>query len=148
MARSNIVGPAAQIDDQEEYVRVWSRTPPWNSVIYRREEVTAMPREARFFNSCAGSAVRGFMKLRGNITPRWIANAHTSRKRLEPDIEKRLHKLRVLQKRHPASKVALKDAQRDLGSVLRQWEMAYRKENFYRGIRVLLELQREGASML
>jgi hypothetical protein len=29
---------------------------------------------------------------------------------------------------------------------LDRWEIAYRKENFYRGIRVLLELQRDGSS--
>jgi len=51
-----------------------------------------MPRDAKLFDSCAGSAVRGFVKLRGNVTPRWIANAHTSRKRLEPAINKCLRK--------------------------------------------------------
>jgi hypothetical protein len=107
-----------------------------------------MPREARFFDSCAGSAVRGFIRLHGNITPRWIANAHTSRKRLEPDIGKRFHKLQLLRKDHPAARVAIKDAERELAALLRHWETAYRKENFYHGIRVLLELQREGVSML
>jgi len=35
-----------------------------------------------------------------------------------------------------------------LRGVLDRWEMAYEKENFYRGIRVLLELQRNGMSRL
>jgi hypothetical protein len=32
--------------------------------------------------------------------------------------------------------------------VLDRWEKAYRKENFYRGIRILLELQRDSSSSL
>jgi len=44
--------------------------------------------------------------------------------------------------------VAIRNAQKDLRSVLERWEIAYRKESFYRGIRVLLELQREGFSTL
>jgi len=78
-----------------------------------------MPREAKLFDSCAGSAVRGFVKLRGNITPRWIANAHTSRKRLEPAVNKCLRRLRLLRKNHPAAKVAIGDAEKDLRKRLR-----------------------------
>ena len=33
-------------------------------------------------------------------------------------------------------------------TVLNRWEMAYNKENFYRGIRILLELERNGSSNL
>jgi hypothetical protein len=33
-------------------------------------------------------------------------------------------------------------------AVLNRWEMAYNKENFYRGTRILLELQRNGSSKL
>jgi hypothetical protein len=44
--------------------------------------------------------------------------------------------------------VAIWNAQRELRSVLDRWETAYRKENFYRGIRILLELQRDGSSTL
>jgi hypothetical protein len=43
-----------------------------------------MPREARLFSSSAGSVVRGYMKFRANIPPRWIKNARGSRKRIEP----------------------------------------------------------------
>ena len=43
-----------------------------------------MPREAQLFDSCSGSAVKGFLKLQGNIPPRWIDNARTSRKTIEP----------------------------------------------------------------
>src|SRR5215470_1977680 len=45
-----------------------------------------MPREARLFISSAGSAVRGYLKFRANIPPRWIKNARGSRKRIEPEI--------------------------------------------------------------
>lgn len=107
-----------------------------------------MPRRARLFDSCSGSAVRGFTKLRGNITPRWIANAHTSRKRLEPAINKLLRELRTLRKRRPHAKVAIRNTEGELRSLLKRWEIAYRKESFYRGIRVLLEIQREGLSVL
>jgi hypothetical protein len=31
---------------------------------------------------------------------------------------------------------------------LSRWDTAYKKENFYRGIRILLELQRQGSSKL
>jgi len=36
----------------------------------------------------------------------------------------------------------------DLKNILQRWETAYNKENFYRGIRILLELQRNGTSNL
>src|SRR5438309_11888415 len=45
-----------------------------------------MPREARLFTSSAGSVVRGYLKFRANIPPRWIKNARGSRKRIEPEI--------------------------------------------------------------
>jgi transposase len=107
-----------------------------------------MPRQARLFDSCSGSAVRGFTKFRGNITPRWIANAHTSRKRLEPAINKLFRELRKLRKSRPHAKVTIRNTERELRTLLKQWETAYRKESFYRGIRVLLEVQREGSSIL
>ena len=107
-----------------------------------------MPREARFFKSCSGSPVRGFVKLHGNITPRWIANAHASRKRLEPAVTEGLRKLRLLRKNHPAAKVATWNAEKKLRTLLRLWETAYQKESFYRGVRVLIELQRQWYSIL
>jgi hypothetical protein len=45
-----------------------------------------MPREARLFTSSAGSVVRGYLKFRANIPPRWIENARGSRKPIEPEI--------------------------------------------------------------
>lgn len=107
-----------------------------------------MPREAKLFVSSAGSAMRGFMKLRGNITPRWIENARRSRKRREPDVLNAFRKLARLRKHHPRAKAAIRDAQHELKAALKNWETAYQKENFYRGIRVLLDIQRVGASKL
>jgi len=107
-----------------------------------------MPRQARLFISSGGSVVRGYQRFRANIPPRWIKNARISRKRIEPEIAKGLRSLERLRTDRPRARVAIRNAQRELRSVLERWEMAYRKENFYRGIRVLLELQREGSSSL
>jgi hypothetical protein len=92
--------------------------------------------------------VRGYLKYRANIPPRWIKNARGSRKRIEPEIAEGFRSLKHLRIRRPRAKVAIRNAQRELRSVLDRWETAYRKENFYRGIRILLELQRDGSSML
>jgi len=107
-----------------------------------------MPREAKLFLSSSGSAVRGFVKFRANIPPRWIRNAQKSRKRIEPEIVKSLRSLKSIQRNRPRAKVALKNADRQFKAVLSRWETAYNKENFYRGIRILLELQRNGSSVL
>ena len=92
--------------------------------------------------------MRGYLKYRANIPPRWINNARGSRKRIEPEIAEGFRSLKSLRIRRPRAKVAIRNAQRELHSVLDRWETAYRKENFYRGIRILLELQREGSSTL
>jgi len=107
-----------------------------------------MPREAKLFDSSAGSAVRAFVKFRANIPPRWIKNARNSRKRIEPEIAAAFQSFRRLQKARPRARVAIRNAQRELRGVLDRWELAYEKETFYRGIRVLLELQRSGISKL
>jgi hypothetical protein len=107
-----------------------------------------MPREAKLFASSAGSAVRAFLKFRANIPPRWIKNARTSRKRVEPEIVRALGALKRLRKNRPNARVAIKMAAKNLRTVLNHWEMAYSKESFYRGLRVLLELQRNGSSKI
>jgi hypothetical protein len=107
-----------------------------------------MPREAKLFTSSAGSAVRAYLKFRANIPPRWIKNARVSRKRIEPEIAEGFRALKRLRIRRPRAKVASGNAQGELRSVLDRWETAYRKESFYRGIRILLELQRDGFSTL
>ena len=107
-----------------------------------------MPREAKLFSSSAGSAVRGFIKFRANIPPRWIKNARNSRKRLEPEIVEALRSVKSIRRNRPRAHVALKNASKEVKSALSRWETAYNKENFYRGIRILLELQRNGSSTL
>lgn len=107
-----------------------------------------MPREAKLFASSAGSVVRGYLKFRANIPPRWIGNARTSRKRVEPEIATAFRSFTRLQKNRPRARVAIGNAQKQLRAALNRWEMAYNKENFYRGIRILLELQRNGSSKL
>ena len=107
-----------------------------------------MPREAKLFSSSAGSAVRGFIKFRANIPPRWINNARNSRKRLEPEIVEALRSVKSIRRNRPRAHVALKNASKEVKTALSRWETAYNKENFYRGIRILLELQRNGSSTL
>jgi hypothetical protein len=107
-----------------------------------------MPREAKLFAASAGSGVRGFLKFRANIPPRWIGNARTSRKRVEPEIAAAFQSFMRLTKNRPRARAAIRNAQKELRVVLKRWEIAYHKENFYRGIRVLLELQRNGSSNL
>lgn len=92
-----------------------------------------MPREARLFTSSTGSVVRGYLKFRAKIPPRWIKNARGSRKRIEPEIAESLGSLKRLRIRRPRARVAIRNAQRELRPVLDRWETAYRKENFYRG---------------
>jgi hypothetical protein len=53
-----------------------------------------------------------------------------------------------MRRNHPRAQVALKKANREFKAVLSRWDTAYNKENFYRGIRILLELQRNGSSKL
>jgi len=84
--------------------------------------------------------MRAFLKFRANIPPRWIRNARNSRKRIEPNVVRSLSKLERLRKNPPRARVATEVARKELKAVLRTWEIAYNKENFYRGIRVLLEL--------
>jgi hypothetical protein len=94
-----------------------------------------MPRVAELFEESGGSPVRAFllMKSRGsaNIPPAWIDRAHASRKGREKETA-------TLLKTGGVTDI--------LG--LEDWELAYRKECFYRGIRVLLELERSGKSKL
>jgi hypothetical protein len=107
-----------------------------------------MPRQAKLFASSSGSAARGFLKFQANIPPRWIKNAQRSRKRIEPEIVEALRSVRNIQRNRPRAQVALKTANQQFKAVLSRWETAYNKENFYRGIRILLELQRNGSSKL
>jgi hypothetical protein len=83
-----------------------------------------MPREAKLFSSSSGSAVRGFLKFRANIPPRWIKNARTSRKRVEPEIVRGLGALKRLSA-HP------RDA--DVTMVLVTTQGRFRRSRFLLG---------------
>jgi hypothetical protein len=107
-----------------------------------------MPRKAKLFLASSGSAARGFMRFRENIPPRWIKNAQKSRKSNETEIVDALRSIKSIQKNRPRAQAALKAARKRLKAVLGRWDTAYSKENFYRGIRILLELQRKGYSKL
>jgi hypothetical protein len=107
-----------------------------------------MPREAKLYASSSGSVVRGFLKFRANIPPRWIKNARASRKRVEQEIARTIVVLERLRKTRPNAHATIRIAAKELRTVLERWETAYNKESFYRGLRVLLELQRNGSSKI
>src|SRR5437763_1171629 len=105
-----------------------------------------MPREARLFDSAKGSPSRALFKLQGNIPPKWIARARGSRKSLEPDLVVAMKKLRRLRKSRPNAHATIRVAAQDLNLLLKAWEIAYRKETFYSGLRALLEISRDGVT--
>jgi hypothetical protein len=89
-----------------------------------------MSRDAGLFEAARGSIVEGYFLLRKegkNIPPAWIDRSNSSRKNREKILGKGL---------------MAKDL--DAVPLLRDWEMAYQKECFYYGLRVLLELERHG----
>jgi len=93
-----------------------------------------MPREAALFEECNGSAVEGFFRMLergGNIPPNWIERSTASRKQRQKDLGS-----------------ALKKKSLDAVPLLREWELAYRKECFYYGVRALLEMHRSGKTNL
>jgi hypothetical protein len=93
-----------------------------------------MPREATLFESTNGQVVEAYLALResgANVPPMWIERARLSRKKKEKELAK-----------------LLKAGSLDAVGYLREWEFAYRKECFYHGIRVLMELERQGRSKL
>lgn len=89
-----------------------------------------MPKEANLFEECNGSPVEGFFRLlksRSNIPPSWIDRSSESRRRRQKELGKALHAKSL-----------------DAVEFMREWELAYRKECFYYGLRALLELYRRG----
>ena len=105
-----------------------------------------MPREAKLLETSQGSPARALFRLQGNIPPNWIRRPRSSRKSLEPDLRRAMQKVQRLRKTRPKARVAIRTAQRELTTVLKVWEVAYRKETFYNGLRALLEVSRQGKS--
>jgi hypothetical protein len=93
-----------------------------------------MPREAKLFESTGGNILFGYLALReegANIPPNWLKRSHASRKSRETDLAK-----------------GLRAGKLDAVNLIRDWEIAYRKECFYRGLRALLDIQRSGKTKL
>jgi hypothetical protein len=109
---------------------------PGQASLRRKVLVTGAVRHTRRAEGLC-SVVRGYLNFRASIPPRWIKNARGSRKRIEPEIAAGFRSVKRLRIRRPRARVAIMDAQRELRSALDRWETAYRKENFYRGIRIL-----------
>ena len=105
-----------------------------------------MPREAKLFESANGSPTRALIRFQVNIPPNWIARARGSRNSLEPDLAASMKKLVKLRKKRPRAHATIKAAEQELKVLLNAWELAYRKESFYNGLRALLEISRDGES--
>src|SRR5687767_10816657 len=105
-----------------------------------------MPREARLFETSNGSPIRALFKLQGNVPPKWILRARRSRKNLEPEVVRALKKLQQIRIKRPNAHATIKAARQELTALLKAWELSYRKETFYNGVRTLLKLSREGSS--
>jgi hypothetical protein len=113
-------------------------------VVQVKEPEVSMPREAKLFESARESPARALFKLQGNIPPNWIARARRSRKGLEPDLVASMRKLQRLRKTRPNAQATINAADQELKMLLKAWELAYRKECFYNGLRALLEISRDG----
>jgi hypothetical protein len=101
---------------------------------YKFFEGGVMPREATLFDSACGSVGEAFLLLRAqgtNIPPSWIERARESRKKREAQLADLLIQNCL-----------------DAVEALRDWELAYRKECFYHGVRALLEMRRKGKTKL
>lgn len=93
-----------------------------------------MPREAALFDSTDGNLLIAFLTLReggANIPPAWLERSRESRKKREKELGRLLK----------AGKLAA-------ANYIREWELYYRKECFYTGLRALMELERHGKTKL
>jgi hypothetical protein len=105
-----------------------------------------MPRPARLFERFDGSPAKALPKMTANIPPNWIERARAARKSREDDLARAMQKLQRLQDDRPRATVTIKAARAELRVLLKDWEFSYRKESFYNGLRILLELSRDGKS--
>jgi len=93
-----------------------------------------MPRKAGLYEAARGSPLEGYFLLRGegkNVPRSWFQRAAVARRT-----------------RHGPVAEALRQGNWSKLVTLRDWEQAYLKERFYYGVRVLLELERNGMSDL
>jgi hypothetical protein len=85
-----------------------------------------MPTDLALFDSTGGNLFLAYLLLRerhANIPPNWIKRYHVGRKKREREMAKEL-----------------KAGKLDAANFIRAWDIAYRKECFYRGLRALLEI--------
>ena len=93
-----------------------------------------MPREATLFDSTDGNLFLAYLALREegkSMPPNWAKRSRTSRKNREAQLAN-----------------LLKAGKLDAANLIRDWEVAYKKECFYRGITALMELARQGQTRL
>lgn len=93
-----------------------------------------MSREAGLFESAGGSPLRGYILLKGrggNLPPQWINRSQESRRGRQKAVANALRKGKIFEV-----------------ETVEDWELAYKKECFYRGIRILMELERDGKTKL
>lgn len=93
-----------------------------------------MPREAALYDSTDGNIFLAYLSIReggANIPPNWMKRSRQSRKNREKELAK-----------------LLKAGKLDAANFIRDWEVAYKKECFYRGLRALLDLQRAGQTRI
>jgi hypothetical protein len=104
-----------------------------------------MPRQAKLFEQTKGSPIRALGRVI-NLPPNWIDRARKSRKSREADLAESIRKVETLRRERPRATATIKAAEAELKLLLRDWELSYRKETFYNGVRILLELSRDGES--
>ena len=92
-----------------------------------------MPREPELFNATNGDVIGAYFLARKggfNIPESWIERSRTGRKARQAELGKLLK----------AGKLGAMD-------IIQDWHVAYKKECFYQGLRILLELERKGKAI-
>lgn len=89
-----------------------------------------MPREAELFKETEGNIIKAYFILRKenkNVPKNWVERYKESRQKIEEKLKK-----------------LLKSKNLDAVALLENWQMIYQKECFYKGLRILLDLERYG----
>lgn len=89
-----------------------------------------MATDSTLYEQVNGDVLTGYLFLKeqgGNVPESWVARYKGSRKKLEKEI----------------ARILKKNDLRGLGT-LRDWNSKFMKEQFYYGIRALMELERNG----
>ncbi len=113
-----------------------------------------MPRKPNLFMAARGNVVEGYILLKkkkkgANMPPNWIERAFEARKNREDKVASLLQSKSIdnlLLTGGIWEKIWKKFKPLKELSILVQWQKRYEIENFYKGIRVLFELERHGTS--